>query len=62
MGFWKDFGQNLYEGTKKRLDEMKEYREMGRSMNDEQLLKALKNSSGARKSGFKMAAEERGLI
>lgn len=41
---------------------MKEYREMGRSMNDEQLLKALKNSSGARKSGFKMAAEERGLI
>ena len=58
MGFWK----GVFNRMKDHLEETKEYREIGRSMDDEKLLKAIKNSSGARKSGYKLAAEERGLI
>ena len=58
MGFWK----GVFNRMKDQLEETKEYRDIGRSMDDEKLLKELKNSRGARKSGYKLAAEERGLI
>ena len=62
MGFWGDLGKGLVNHMQNDLEERKKYLAEGRSMDDEKLLKALRNSSGKRKSSYKMVAEERGLI